>query len=344
MKDPIRASAFAALLAASIAGNAVAQPGGDAFRGKQITIVVGYGAGGGYDTYARLLGRHMGRHLPGNPGFVIQNMPGAGSLRAANYIANVAPKDGTMLGMFGTPAALEPLFGNKGAQFDPRNFNWIGNILRDTPACIMWRTGSVKSLEEARKSKTQLVFAATGAGSYGNQHALILKDMLGINLRVITGFKGLVDVALALERGEAHAGCGLFVSTAKAAFRSQVERGDMLFLIQFGKQNHPYYRGAPNFHRLISGEDNRKVADFFFGLAEVARPLSAPPGVPAATVSMLRQAMLDVLRDKALLEEAAKMTLEIAPVTGEETSKEMAAFFSAPTAVIDRAKAILGRK
>jgi tripartite-type tricarboxylate transporter receptor subunit TctC len=314
------------------------------YKGKQITVVVGYGPGGGYDTYMRLLARHMPQHIPGHPRIVIQNMPGAGSLRAANHIANVAPKDGTALGVFGAPAALEPLFGNKKAQFETLKFAWIGNMLRDVASCATWYNSGIHSLNDIIHAKTPVVFAATGAGSYGNQHALVLKHMLHANLRVITGFKGLKDVGLALQRKEAQMACAVFVSTAKTAFRSAVEKGQLKFIVQFGKENVPYFGNAPNFRKMLKTDEDRQVANLFFDQVSISRPLIGPPGMPAEIIAALRKAMMDTLKDKALLADAAKAKLDIDPVSGEETAKMMASFYKAPRAVVARAKQIMGRK
>jgi tripartite-type tricarboxylate transporter receptor subunit TctC len=331
-------------LLSAVATAARADAVADFYKGKQINVVVGYGPGGGYDVYTRLLARHMSRYIPGNPGIVVQNMPGAGSLLAANYIANVAPKDGSVLGVFGAPAALEPLFGNKRAQFETTKFAWIGNMLQDVASCATWHTSGIKSLQQIVGAKTEIVFAATGAGSYGNQHALVLKHMLGANLRVITGFKGLKDIALALERGEVQAACAVFVSTAKTAFGSAVKNGQLKFLVQFGEQNVPYFGDAPNFYSMLKSEEDRRVADLFFGQVKVSRPLIGPPGMPKPVVAALQKAMMETLRDKALLAEAAKIGLDIDPVSGEDTAQTMAGFYKASPAVIRRAMTIMGRK
>ena len=316
----------------------------DFYKGKSINVVVGYGPGGGYDVYMRLLARHMPRFIPGNPNIVVQNMPGAGSVRAANHVANVAPRDGTALGVFGAPAALEPLFGNKSAQYETLKFAWIGNMLRDVGSCVTWRTSGINSLDDVIKAKSDIAFGATGAGSYGNQHALVLKAMLGAKLHVITGFKGLKDVGLALERNEVQVACAMFVSTAKAAFGSQVENGQVKFLVQFGEKDVPYFRGAPNFYRMIKTEEERQVADLFFGQVAIARPLIGPPGMPAPIVAALRKAMAEAVKDKALLADAAKSGLDIDPMSGEETEQAFARFYRTPPAVVARAVAIMGRK
>jgi tripartite-type tricarboxylate transporter receptor subunit TctC len=339
---------IAALAACFVAvgglSQAQADPVADFYKGNQLSIVVGYGTGGGYDTYTRLLARHLSRHVPGHPTIVIQNMPGAGSLRAANYLANVAPKDGSMLGVFSAPTALEPLFGNAQAQFETVKFAWIGNMFRDTAACGTWRNSGINSLKDVIEAKTAVAFGATGPGSYGNQHALVLKSMLDANLKVVTGYKGIKEVGLALERGEVQAACALALSTSKATFDRNVKSGELKYLVQFGKKNVGYFGDAVNFYSLLKTDEERRVADLFFGQSEIARPLIGPPGLSAAFTAALRRAMAAALQDPALLADAAKIGIDIEPVSGEETAQSFAEFYKTPPAVVSKAKAIMGRK
>lgn len=334
----------AAVTATSLAATAQADAVADFYKGKQINVVVGYAPGGGYDVYTRLLIRHMPRYIPGNPSMVIRNMPGAGSLVAANHLANAASRDGLTLGVFSAPTALEPLFGNKDAQFETTRFAWLGNMIRDTAACGTWNNSGITSLDQIINAKTDVVFGATGAGSYGNHHALILKHTLDAKLRVVTGFPGIKEVGLALERGEVSAACALALSTVKATFDGNVKRGEMKFLVQFGKQDVPYFGGAPNYYKMIKSDEHRQIADLFFGQSEIARPLIGPPGMPPATVAALRKAMADAVADKAFLAEAEKSGLDIEFVSGEETAQSFADFYKTPPHVVAAAREIMGRK
>jgi tripartite-type tricarboxylate transporter receptor subunit TctC len=275
----------------------------------------------------------------------VQNMPGAGSLRAANFVANAAPRDGTTLVVMGAPAALEPLFGNKDAKFETAGFAWLGNMIRDTAACGTWHNSGIKSLDQIINAKTEVVFGASGAGSYANQHALILKHMLGAKLRVITGFTGIKDIGLALERGEVQAACALALSTAKATFDGNVKRGELKFLVQFGKhQDVAYFGGAPNFYKMIKTDEQRQIADLFFGQSEIARPLIGPPGLPPAFIAALRKAMAATVADKVFLAEAEKAGLDIDFVSGEETAQSFADVYKTPAGVVAKAREIMGRK
>jgi tripartite-type tricarboxylate transporter receptor subunit TctC len=338
-------TAAAVLMVLSTATAARADAVADFYKGKQITVVVGYGPGGGYDVYTRLLLRHMPRYVPGNPTMVVQNMPGAGSLRAANFVGNAASRDGLTLGVFGAPAALEPLFGNKDAKFETTAFAWLGNMIRDTAACGTWHNSGIASLDQIVKSKTEVVFGASGHGSYGYQHAMVLKHMLGAKLRVVTGFTGIKDIGLALERGEVQAACALALSTAKSTFEGNVKRGELKYFVQFGKDKDvPYFGGAPNFYKMIKGDEQRQLADLFFGQSEIARPLIGPPGMPAALAAALRKAMADTVADKAFLAEAEKAGLDIDFVSGEETAQAFADFYKTPAALVAKAREIMGRK
>ena len=341
----ILGAAAAMLIALSAASAASADQVADFYKGKQINVIVGYGPGGGYDVYTRMLLRHMPRHVPGNPTMVVQNMPGAGSLRAANFIGNAASRDGLTLGVFGAPAALDPLFGNKDAKFETTAFAWLGNMIRDTAACGTWHNSGFKSLDQIINAKTEVVFGASGTGSYAYQHSMLLRHMLGAKLRVITGFTGIKDIGLALERGEVQAACALALSTAKATFDGNVKRGELKFLVQFGRnQDVPYFGGAPNFYKMIKTDEQRQIADLFFGQSEIARPLIGPPGMQPAFVAALRKAMADAVADPAFLADAAKAGLDIDFVSGEETAQSFADFYKTPADVVAKAREIMGRK
>jgi tripartite-type tricarboxylate transporter receptor subunit TctC len=260
-------------------------------------------------------------------------------------MGNAASRDGLTLGVFGAPAALEPLFGNKDAKFETAGFAWLGNMIRDTAACGTWHNSGITSLDQIINAKKEVVFGASGAGSYANQHSLILKQMLGANLRVITGFTGIKDIGLALERGEVQAACALALSTAKATFDGNVKRGELKFLVQFGKnQDVPYFGGAPNFYKMLKTDEQRQIADLFFGQSEIARPLIGPPGLQPAFVAALRKAMADTVADRAFLAEAEKSGLDIDFVSGEETAQSFADFYKTPPAVVAKAREIMGRK
>lgn len=314
----------------------------DFYKGRPLNIIVGYGPGGGYDAYTRALSGHMSRFIPGNPQLVVQYMPGAGSLRAANFIANVAPKDGSTLGVFSVTTALEPLFGNSAAQFDTTRFNWIGNMFSDEAACGTWKTSGIGSLKDVIGAKSEVAFGATGPGSAGNQQALVLKSLLGANLKVIQGYKGIKEVGLALERGELQAACALSVAVVKSTFDADYRAGNLKMLVQLGRDKAPYFGDTFHFYSADLTAEQRAIADLVFGQSDVSRPLIGPPDMPPAIRAALRKAMADTLTDKAFLDAAARMNVDITPMSGEATTKRVAEFLRTPPAIVQKAKVLMG--
>ena len=337
------AGAVPALLAmvAAVGTSACADAVSDFYKGGQITIQVGYGAGGGYDVTTRLFARHFGKHIPGNPTVVVENMPGAGSMRVANAIFNVAPKDGTVLGVFASSTALEPLFGNKKAEYDPRQYQWIGSLHRDIASCALWKGAGqgVASLPDLIKATRTVVFGSTSPTAITSQHPLFLKNMLKANLKVVYGYKGTKDVSLAMMRGEVDGSCGMFESSVRSAYDQHIQAGEMKVIVQFGRDRAvPYFKDATRMYDLLKTDDQRKVADVIFRQTELARPLAAPPGTPADRIAALRGAMLATLKDPAMIADAEKLKIDYDPVTGEETVKTFADFYNTPPALVAQAR------
>ena len=317
------------------------------FRGKTITILVGAGPGGGYDLNTRIFARHFGKSIAGAPSIVVQNMAGAGGLTLANFIFNVAPKDGTSLGVFAASAALEPVFGNPAARFDTRKFQWIGSLVRDTPSCGVWNGAGkgIKSLDDLVKANGEVLFGSTSPSATTSQHALLLKNLLGAPVRVIYGYKGTNDVKLALERGELHATCGMLQSTVKSTFLREYESGVLDILVQFGpERREPFFKEAVRIHEIAKTDEDRLVLDIIFKQAELARPMAAPPETPAQHVATLRTAMLASMKDPDLIADAAKIKVEFAPVPGEETSEIFASYYAIPKELIARSLMLTGLK
>ena len=251
------------------------------YSGKQISIAVGFGAGGGYDTTTRIMARHLGKHVPGNPSIVVQNQPGGGSMKLANYMYNAAPKDGTFLGVISASISLEPLFGNKQAKFETLKFEWIGSLHRETLACGVWKGAGVgiKSLEDLIKSKKTVVFGATSAGSPTSQHVVFLKNMFGANVKVVTGYKGTKGVNLAMQRGEVDGTCGMFESAISGPYARDVNSGNLILFTKFGHEPRPAFGNATMMYDRLKSDSDRKIADIVFRQAVLARPLAAPPAL-----------------------------------------------------------------
>jgi len=315
----------------------------DFYKGKTVTILVGYGAGGGYDTTTRLFARHFGSHIPGNPTVVVQNMPGAGSMLVANAIFNTAPKDGTTLGVFASSTSLEPLFGNKRAKYDPRKFEWIGSLHSDIASCAIWKGAGqgIKTLPDLIKAKKTVTFGATSPTAITSQHPLFLKNMLGANLKVIYGYKGTKDVSLAMQRGEVDGSCGMFESSVRSAYDQHIKAGEFKIVVQFGRDRAvPYFGDATRMYTMLKTDDDKKIADVIFRQTELARPLAAPPGTPKDRVAALRKAMLATLKDPAMIADAEKVKIEFNPVTGEETAQIFADFYATSPELVKKARAV----
>lgn len=343
MNRAIHIACTAAAALTLVAGSAAADPIADFYRGRTVTIAIGFGPAGGYDTYARILARHLGDHIPGKPSVVAQNMPGAGSMKLANYVYNVAPKDGTYIGMFSAQTALEPLYGNANARFDTAKFTWIGNMHRDTGACGAWHATGISGLQDLLNSKRDVIFGSTGASTNGHQHALILKSMLGAKVKLISGYKGIKDVNLAMQQGEVQAACGMSQSATQAAFANEVESGKIRMFVQFGRHNVPFFGKATNFYSLLKTDEERQIADLFFGPGEISRPFTAPPSLNQEMSKALRGAMMAAMADPALLADATKTKNAVEPMSGEEVSALFAAFAKTPPAIVKKAMAIIGR-
>ncbi len=308
------------------------------YKGRTINLVLGYGPGGAYDAYMRALAPHFSRYIPGNPQVVVQYMPGAGSLVAANYVTNVAPKDGTVLGVFSVTTALEPMLGNASAKFDPARIVWIGNMYADDAACATWRTTGITRIKDVIETSKEIAFGATGPGSTGNQQALVLKHLLGAKLKVIQGYKGIKEVGLALERGEIQAACAMSVGAVKSAFNNEFRSGNMKIFVQFGRKKAPFFGDADHFYAQKLTAEQRAVADLILGQSDLSRPIAGPPGLPPAVTAALRKAFMQTLADKNFLDGAAKMNVEITPTSGEATQKRFEEFLRSPPAIVAHVK------
>jgi tripartite-type tricarboxylate transporter receptor subunit TctC len=332
----------ALLLLPAISTVATAQPASELFKGQTISIQIGYGPGGGYDTYARALARHYGRFIPGNPAVVPKNMPGAGSLRAANYLFNLAPKDGTELGAWAASTVMEPLMGNDHAKFDATKFGWIGSMNQDISFCGLWaHPGGPQSFADMFKAET--VFGSAGQASISYQHPLILKNLLGAKVNVITGYAGTREVNLAMQRGEVHGACGLFLSSIKSQYLRDVEEGRLRLVIQMGPKTTDIFGPVPSVFDFAKSDEERQVLELHFKQILLGRPIAAPPGVPAAILETLRSAFMRTMQDLQFLEDARKVNLDIDPASGAEVEKLLRQFADYPTATIRKARAAIGR-
>lgn len=315
----IRGLALTAALVGVFAAPAAAQSVESFYKGKQLGMYIGYSTGGGYDTYGRMVARHMGKHIPGQPTFVPRNLPGAGSLLLVNQLYNTLPKDGTVVGIFARAAAWEPLFGNPQAKFDPTKLNWLGSGNNEVSICAFWHTAGLKSTEEFLT--TPLVVGGTGPGADTDNFPLTLNNVLGTKLKLITGYPGGNDVNIAIERGEVQGRCGWSWSSVKATRPNWLAEKKIFIPVQFALSKHEDLPDVPLVLDLAKTEEQRNILEVIFAAQPMGRPFAAPPDVPAERVKALRAAFDATFKDPEFLAEAKKAKLEIDPVSGEEVER-----------------------
>jgi len=290
----------------------------DFYKGKTITFLVGYNPGGGYDLYSRTFAAHLGANIPGNPKVTVQNMPGGGSSRAANYLYNVAAKDGTVIGMIDQSISLKQVLDPSSLKGDVRKFNWVGRISSNQSILYAWHTARVKTIKDAFKN--ELIIAAPGASSRMLTKAM--KNMLGIKFKVITGYRGTRNARLALEKGEVHATTQPWTAL-KANQPTWVKEKKVNVLMQANTNGHPDLKGVPLVTDLGRNDEEKKILSLIAGGADVGRSVVAPPGLPADRVATLRSAFDKTMKDKAYLATMKKVGLDLAPQTGQTLQKSM---------------------
>ena len=313
---------------------ASAQMPAEFYRGKTIDISVGFSAGGAYDVYARLIARHIGRHIPGNPTVVAKNMEGAGSLRLANFLYNAAPKDGTALATIGRGTGFDPLFGNKGAQFDANKFAWIGSANNEVSICLAWHTSGIISLEDVIRN--ELVVGASSPSADTYQFPKVINGVFGTRFKIVTGYPGGNDIGLALERGEVFGRCGFSWSGVKATHQAWLDQKKINILFQMGLDKHKELAAVPLILDLAKTDEQRAILRLVFARQVMAWPYLAPPGVPADRIGALRKAFMDTLQDKDFIAEAEKAKLEVMPVGGEAIQTLVREIYQTPPAIVQK--------
>lgn len=319
---------------ASEAGAAARTPATPAefYKGRTVYVVIGYTPGGGYDLYARVLAQHMSKHIPGNPTVIPQNMPGAGSLKAANYIYSVAPKDGATFGTFARAMGSAALIGH--ANFDARKFTWIGSITKDVSLCVSWAGSPIKTWNDVMTK--QFTAGGDGADADPDIFAKLYKNVFGAKIRLATGFPGTSDIALAMQRGEVHGLCGLSYSTLKSQHGDWVKDRKVNILLQAAPAKDPELQHVPLASDFARTPEQRQILDFVMVSQVMARPFAAPPGIPAARKAALRAAFDATLKDPAFLADTKKMFLDVNPVSGAEVDALIASLYATPKDVVAR--------
>lgn len=331
------------VIAAVVAGLGVGNPAQsesveEFYRGKTIELIVPFGAGGGYDRYARLLAAHMGRHIPGNPVIVPKNMPGGGGLVATNHLYSVAPRDGTVFGTLERGIAVMPLLAPDDViEFEPRGFNWIGSLNTEVSTCVSWHTSPVKTWDDLLETEL-LIGGTAGARSEGNAFARVLRSVFGARLSLITGYSGSNEVLLAMERGEVEGICPWSWSSAKSRRPEWIRDGQVNILVQLALEKHPELPDVPLVMDLAETDEQRQMLTLLLSRLAMGRPFAAPPGVPEERVRALRNAFDATVRDPEFLAEAELVKLEINSISGEQIDELLRSVYETPEDVVAMAR------
>jgi tripartite-type tricarboxylate transporter receptor subunit TctC len=334
------AAALPAVVGLCLAGApAQADPVADFYRGKTINLIIGTSTGNDYDFRARLLARHLGRHIPGEPAIVPQNMPGVGGVKAADYLATIAPRDGTTLHMIMSNMMSSQAIGAPGVQFDTRKFFWIGNTTSTPNVMVSWHTSGITSIEQVKTR--QLIVGAPG-GTAGVLYATVMNALLGTKLKLVTGYPGGNEVNLAMERGEIDGRASNSWASWKSTRPDWVADKKIIVLVQVGLKRAPDLPDVPLLLELARNDSDRQVLTFLSADTAISRALVAAPDTPPERVAALRRAFDVTMKDPEFLAEAEKSQMDILPMSGEDAQKIADSIVNTPPATVARAKAILG--
>jgi tripartite-type tricarboxylate transporter receptor subunit TctC len=330
-------AACAASLLALVSSSALAQSVAEFYAGKSINVLIGFSAGGGYDAYARTLARHMGRYIPGNPRLLPQNMPGAGSLRAVNYLYSVAPKDGTAIGHFAPGVMFEPLLGRPSAeagQFEATKFTWLGSVSKEVSVCAFMATTGIKTFADMQTRRT--IIAASGGGAESDVFPTVLRNMFNLPLKLVTGYPGGTEMVLAMERHEADGRCGWSWTSLLSRSRALLDNKQINLTLQIALERdpHPALKDVPLIVDLTEDPQKKAALKLIVSRQAIARPFAAPPGVPADRARALREAFAATMKDPEFLAEARRLSLDVEPVTGTEVEVVIREVYASPPAAV----------
>ncbi|MDH7799679.1 MULTISPECIES: tripartite tricarboxylate transporter substrate-binding protein [unclassified Beijerinckia] len=304
-----------------------------------VNLYVGYTAGGGYDVYGRMVGRFMSRHLPGSPTILIQNMPGAGSLRLANWLYSVAPKDGNTFGIVARGVAFDTLLGLPGTNYDATKFTWLGSAANEVSVCVAWHTSKIKTVDQIFSE--EWIVGGTGGSADTDQYPKLINGVLGTKMKLVVGYPGGNDVNLAMERGEVQGRCGWSWSSVKSTTPDWIRDKKVNVLMQLSLNKHPDLPNVPLVLDLAKTPLQKGIFQLVFARQVLGRPFLAPPGIPPERAAILRKAFMDTMQDKEFLAETERAKLEITPVSGEEVQKLVADAYAMPPEVIKKTAELL---
>jgi tripartite-type tricarboxylate transporter receptor subunit TctC len=317
-----------------------AEPIADFYAGKSINLSIGYSAGGGYDLYARLLARHLGRNIPGKPNIVPQNMPGAGSLKVATYINAVAPRDGTAIGTFARGMPIYPLLFSP--DFDGAKLGYLGSITSDTSVCITWNNSKIKTWDDLMTKPS--VFGGEGKGSDPDMFATLLREEFKADLKLVSGYPGTADITLAMERGEVDGLCGISLSTIRAAHGDWLTQKKINVVVQAATKPDPAIPGTPFMPDLAKSPAQKQIIALAVAPQAMARPFVTPPDVPPERLKALQDAFDRTMKDPEFLADAQKSKLDVNPMTGPEITTLVRELYKTPQDVAQATARSLGAK
>jgi tripartite-type tricarboxylate transporter receptor subunit TctC len=313
----------------------------DFYRGKTIRIIVGFAAGGGFDTYSRAIARHMGKFIPGNPTFAVENMTGAGSLIAANHVYNAAKPDGLTIGHFIGGLIMQQVMGGPSIEFDARKFEMIGVPIKENVVCALRKETGITTVKDWFAAKTPVKLGGTAPGSTTDDVAKILKEAVGLPIQLVSGYKGTADIRLAADSGEIAGGCWAWESV-KVTWRKALDTKDVTVVLQAIPNPHPELPNVPVAINFAKTAEAKKLVEAGIHDTQIfTRPYVLPPGTPKERVQILRKAFLDTLKDKVFLAEAEKSKLDVDAIPGEQVEKIVAGLFKLEPSVLGKLKQIL---
>jgi tripartite-type tricarboxylate transporter receptor subunit TctC len=315
-----------------------AQSSGDFYKGKQIDIIVGSLAGGGYDQYARVLARYMPAHIPGNPQIVVKNNPGGGGRAAMNQVYNVSAKDGTVMGITTRNVTWDPLYGEQ-VTFDPTKLSWLGSLNSDTSLCVVWHTTPHKTLDAM---KTNEVLMGSGGPTISDSvHVKVLNQIAKTKMKLVLGYKGSTDVHLAMERGEVQGRCGLTWGSIQARYGHWMAEKKISLVAQFALNKNPELPDVPFIMDLAQTTEQKQMIELLLAANEMGRPFFLPPGVPKDRIQTLQNALVATAKDPKFIAEADKQGMELQLMTGDEVERLVARIYASPKAIVEMAKQIV---
>lgn len=334
------AAAAVAAAAIMMAETASAQSVADFYHGRNMDLIVGSGAGGGYDLYARLLARRMGEYIPGKPNLIVKNMAGGGGIRAGNLLYNVSPRDGSTIGTFSNAMITAPLIGSEATKFDPSKLTWIGSAASENSVCVAWKTADVKSWGDLADKKLIVGTAAPGTTTY--TFPVMLRNMFDAKFELITGYPDASQAALAIERSEVQGICQTY-SSLRAQRPQWFSDKDINVLISIALQRIPDLPDVPSVMELAKSDEQKQMLKVILAPNFAGRPLFAPPEIPTDRRDALRQAFDQVVKDPALIEDAKKQRLEIAPSSGKDVEDLVNSVYATPTTMVEKVKQVVSK-